>query len=107
MKVTGAEFLKFYNDMSIWTDGVYHEDVVFSVNGVEVDDLPEDMADTDIVSFSGGFINNQAGNDIGTFTGVFRKWRKSQNTTMFAVECDTNMADYIKQCVRVAGGRIK
>jgi hypothetical protein len=107
MKVTGAEFVKFYNDPTVWTDGVYYEDVVFSINGVEADELPEILLDTDIVSFSGGFITDEDGNDMGTFTGVFRKWKKKQTIAVFVVECDISKADYIRQCVRTAGGRVK
>lgn len=107
MKVTGAEFHRFYNDPSIWTDGMYHENVVFAVNGVEVDDIPESINDTDIVSFSGGFIANDNGDAIGTFVGLFRKWRKKQMTVMFVVECHIDKEDYIKQCVRDAGGTVK
>jgi hypothetical protein len=107
VKVTGEEFLKFYNDASIWKDGVYYEDTVFSVNGVEVDDLTEALLDTDAVSFSGGFITNENGDDLGTFTGAFRKWKKQQTTAVFVVECDISKVDYVKQCVRQSGGKVK
>jgi hypothetical protein len=107
MKVSGAEFLKFYNDPSIWKEGAYHEDVVFCVNGVEVEELPEILLDTDVVSISGGFITDEDGNDLGTFTGVLRKWKKKQTTAVFVVECEVFLVDYIKQCIKQAGGKVK
>ncbi len=106
MKVTGAEFHRFYNDPSTWTDGMYHEDVVFALNGVEVEDIFV-IKDTDIISFSGGFVANDNGDSIGTFSGLFRKWKKKQMTVMFVVECHVDKVDYIKQCVRTAGGTVK
>lgn len=107
MKVTGAEFKKFYNDSSIWTEGVYHEEVVFAVNGVVVDELSDPLLDTDIVSFSGGFITNEDNANLGTFTGAFRKWKKKRSAALFVVECDINNVNHVKQCIHQAGGKVK
>lgn len=38
IKMTGAEWKKFYDDQTVWKGGAYHDDSCILVNGVNVDD---------------------------------------------------------------------
>jgi hypothetical protein len=113
MKVAGAEFKAFYNDPLYWPEksDVYYDDVVFVVNGDPLSDEkdPGQVADTDIVEFSGGVVMNSPHYKSGrepSLDQYFRRWQKEQTTVRLVVECSRGGVDAIKAAVVAAGGKV-
>jgi hypothetical protein len=108
-KTTGAEFKAFYSDKAWWPDGTWHEDEEVSIDGAQVDD------DTDLSSvedggrlvLANGYVTNEQGDELGSFEGYFRKWRKKQTTAFLAVEVPLDKADAVKAAIIAAGGKVK
>ena len=108
-KTTGAEFKAFYSDPLWWPEGIWHEDEEVTICGLEPPDDFDlaDVADAAILVISGGYVSDADSNDLGSFEGYFRKWRKKQTTATFLVECDLAKVGYVKACVKTAGGKVK
>ena len=109
IKTTGAEFKRFYTDDQFWPDGQYVEEEAVTANGELLDcfeDYTETIQDSDIVTVEDGVIFDKECNDIGTFEGLFRKWRKLQNTVFLAVEAPKDKADAIRAAIKAAGGKV-
>lgn len=114
VKVSGAEFKRFYNDQKYWPPApadTYHDDVVFMVNG---DLLPDDkdpgsVADTDVVAIEGGAVYHSPFYKDGrepSIEAYFRRWKKEQTTTSLVVECDLSKIEAIKAAIKAAGGKV-
>ena len=109
IKTTGAEFLRFYNDETIWPEGAWHDDETILVNGQEVDHYAEDTIEADAqISIEHGvvFKDERGEVELGSFEGYFKKWRKAQNTVFLTVEAPKEKLNAIKAAIRTAGGRI-
>ena len=108
-KTTRAEFRAFCTDKAWWPDGTWHEDEEVSIDGAQVDD------DTDLSSvedggrlvLANGYVTNEQGDELGSFEGYFRKWRKKQTTAFLAVEVPLDKADAVKAAIIAAGGKVK
>lgn len=109
-KTTGLELKAFYNDATYWPEGVWHEDEALNVNGVDIGDTADfeiiALSDTDIVKVTGGAMFNAMQDDIGSFEGQFKKWRKEQNTTTLLVRAPNAKLDDVRAAVKAAGGEI-
>lgn len=95
MKTTGAEWKRFYTDESIWAEGVWHEDEQIEINGKPRDDEGslDDVSDSDIILLMGGVLVTESANTYPSLETVFKKWRKSQSITTFAVEVDLQQGE--------------
>ncbi len=107
VKTTGAELVRFYNDREWWPEGRYHEEEQFKLNGVVVDDIPDDISPKDAISIAGGYVTDDPGRDYGTFEGYFKRWRAKQNTSCFLVECNVNEVAYLKMEIKRLGGKVQ
>lgn len=110
IKLTGAEFNRFYNDKEVWTDGLIHEEEEIWVDGVEIEEYSDfsTIDDTSVVRVSGGVIyhEDEPRNEKGSFEGLLRKWRKSQDTEFMAVEVPKSKADAVREAIKAAGGKV-
>lgn len=107
VKMTGAEFKKFYADNVFWPEDTWHEDAFMSVDGTEYPDgIDVDiLKDTATVMLDGGFICTPDGNGPALDT-YFKRWRKKQNSSLFTVECDNALLDAVKAAIKQAGGKV-
>lgn len=107
-KTTGAEFKAFYSDDAFWPEGTWHEDEEVTIDG----ELPPDdfdlsaVADNARMVLSNGCVTNKQNEELGSFDGYFRKWRKKQTTTFLAVEVPHEKADAVKEAIIAAGGKV-
>lgn len=106
----GAEFKRFYNDDSVWTDGIWHEDELITIDGVDRED-GEDLnaiPDTAKVRIEGGIICGPQwpSHEGPSFEGHFKAWRKKQTMRTILVECDESKLDALKAAIRAAGGKV-
>lgn len=108
VKTTGAEYKRFYADESIWLKGMFHEDEIITVDGKENDQydlVVENMADAAVVNLAEGFVTDDDGSDFGSMESFFKKWRKSQSTVSFIVECHKDKERHVRECIKQAGGK--
>ncbi len=108
-KTTGAEFKAFYEDKTFWPEGTWHEDEEVTIDGK----LPPDgfdlsnVADNARMVLANGYVINEQDEELGSFDGYFRKWRKKQTTTFMAVEVPQEKAEAGKAAIIAAGGKVK
>ena len=106
VKTNGAEFNAFYNDLDVWRHDVYHEDEIITVDGkvvLEYEDLPNES----IVTITGGWISNDGGHDLGTMEAAFKRWRSKQGLAYMVVTCKREIADMVRDAVKLVGGKVK
>lgn len=110
IKVTGAEFKRFYDDGPWWTGETFHEDADLSINGtLRPDGIDSDsVQDTDEVTISGGVMLGPEWEEGEgpSLEEYFERWRKAQTTEIFSVECDKTIVDAVKAAIRQAGGKV-
>jgi methylase of polypeptide subunit release factors len=115
-RTTGAEWSAFYSDQSVWPNGVWHEDEILTVDGIEVRN-PDfdnfafneaDLSPTAKVTVSGGvvFLKSDA-NDGPTLEAYFKRWRKKQSTVFMTVEASKADAGKVQAAITAAGGKWK
>jgi hypothetical protein len=111
VKTTGAEFKRFYDDKTIWVGDMFHEGEVITINGVEQDEYNHPdyatLADGDqiIIAYGVVYEDSTAEKEIGSFEGLFRKWRRQQTTEVFMVEAPKEKVDAVRAAVKAAGGK--
>ncbi len=111
VKTTGAEFKRFYNDKDIWVGDMFHESEVITINGVEQGEYGTDyneLADDDQITLAHGVVYEDATaeKEVGSFEGLFRKWRRQQTTEVFMVEAPKEKVDAVRAAVKAAGGKV-
>jgi len=107
IKTTGAEFKRFYDDLEVWTDETYHDDVVLSVNdfgSTEHWDADLIKPADKIVIESGCMVYE--GDKTRDICAVFKAWRKKQTVQVFSVEIPNNHIESFKKIVKTLKGRI-
>ncbi len=110
IKAIGAEVKAFYSDPVFWPDGVWHEDEIIEINGVQVEEGEinlETVQDNCIITIVDGFVTNEQGKNLGSFEGYFKKWRKLQNTVMLYVEVPKDKLYAVETAIKASGGKIK
>lgn len=107
VKITGAEFKRFYADNEFWPEDTWHDDAYMAIDGIEQPDGidVDTLSDTAIVQIDGGYICTPEGTGP-TLDTYFKRWRKKQNTVSFNVECDKASLAAVKAAIKQAGGRI-
>lgn len=108
-KTTGAEFKAFYSDKTWWPEGVWHEDEEITIEGEPpADDFDlSEVADDVRMVLANGYVTNDKGDELGSFDGYFRKWRKKQTTAFLAVEVPLDKVDSVKAAIIAACGKVK
>lgn len=108
VKVTGAEFKRFYADPAWWSEdgSVYHDDATMLVNGAETDfDFdPATVSDDSTITVSGGVVFGVKGEP--SLETYFKRWQRQQNTVVLVIEASRATADAIKEAVKAAGGKV-
>ena len=104
VKTTGAEFKRFYNDPAFWPKGAWHEDDEILADGEEPDILDE-IPGNAVVSITGGIVFGIEGKEP-SLESWFKKWKKTQTTVLFVVECDITAKVDLISVIRAAGGKV-
>lgn len=107
-KTTGAEFKRFYEDPAYWPDGVWHEDVLFTVDGEPAGDSYDmsKVPDGAQVTIEGGIVMGPPhdGKEPSVET-LFKRWRKAQTIKTLVVEVDVSKLDAVVAAIKAAGGK--
>ena len=94
MRMKGVEWNAFYNDEEVWKHNVWHDDLLITVDGYEVDDNFEDVDPKATVTIESGVIYFQDDVDeesSASVESVIRKWRKNQKYKTICVEIPNEM----------------
>jgi hypothetical protein len=111
IKMTGAEWKRFYNDQTVWKNGAYHDDSCILVNGVNVDDDEtieiDKVADDAVVEIECGlFYESEKVRDPVDLLPVIRAWQKSQTVIVVSVEIQKEKFAAFKKLVGKFGGKV-
>ena len=105
VKTRGAEFNRYYSDETLWS-GHWHDDVLITVNGEEVEEY-EDLPDDAKVTIEAGVVFHEE--DNGLADGIemithFKRWKKSQTTTTLVLEVDKTQVDELVDMIKKLPG---
>lgn len=110
VKMSGAEYKRFYSDPEFWPEGVWNEDAEITVDGNEQPDGidVETLSDNAVVIIEDGVVCGPQWEfgDSPSLETYFRRWRKKQTTTFLTVECDHAKLEAVKAAIKAAGGKI-
>ena len=109
VKVTGAEWNRFYADAQAWPEGAWHEDEELTVDGEEP---PEDfdlaaVPDASMIAVSGGVVYLDGVEELPSLEAHFKRWRKRQTTTVLVVEVPNKAVDSVRAAISAAGGKVR
>ncbi|WP_432263317.1 hypothetical protein [Cupriavidus sp. TMH.W2] len=108
-KTTGAEFKRFYSDVSFWPEGAYHDDQVIKVDGeqsTEATDLNA-IADSATVLIEAGYVVLPSVEEGQSLESYFRRWRKQQTVRTLVVDVDASKLDVVIEAIKAAGGSVR
>jgi hypothetical protein len=106
IKTNGAEFNAFYHDDALWPDGVWHDDTVIVVDGKVCEDYGDALPPSAEVVIESGYVLGKDGEDLGSFTSYFTKWRKAQTVRRVSVEVAISDFDRFVELVKGIGGKV-
>ena len=109
IKMSGAEWNKFYKDQEIWGNGQWHDDTVITVDGVQVEEY-EELPDAANVTISGGVVilsGIDPDENSPSMETYFRRWKKNQTTIFLTVECPREKYESVTTAIKFAGGKCK
>jgi hypothetical protein len=98
VKLTGQEYIDFLDDTSYWEEGIWVDEVVIEVDGVEYEGTEETISPTSIVKVIGGYVVCEDGNkkyDDLTYETFIKRWLKLQTTQSLVINVPKNKLDEI------------
>lgn len=108
VKISGADFKKFYNDKKWWPDGIWHEEESISVNGVEKDCYETDydkILDSDLLVISGGCVLSDK-REICSMETYIRRWKSALAERIILVKAPQKKLGDIVGAIKGAGGKV-
>ena len=106
VKMTGAEYKRFMTDETLWGEDGYFDDAFLSVDGKKEDEIDiEILADTAAMQIEGGMVFDLPGGREMSLEGLFRKWKRLQDTDTFLVTCPKAQTETIKTLIKNNGGQ--
>lgn len=107
IKTNGAELKAFWacDDKQFWPEDSYVEDVLWKVNGVQVEGLDvATLKDTDEVVVEGYIFQDDGEKDIA---GVMKKWRQIQTHGSFLVDIPNDKKEALEAFLKTIKGKIR
>lgn len=89
VKIIGDEWNRFYNDDSLWKDGMFYDDAEIKVNGIDLSSSDADISNLPIdaiIELKGGYLEDDFGSKSYSMETMFKRWKKSQVTIYFSIE---------------------
>ncbi|WP_186214804.1 hypothetical protein [Burkholderia gladioli] len=104
--ISGAEFLEFYHDKSVWTEGTYHDDTLVIVDGVDWSGLDKDLSEipaTATVKIDCGFIVFPDGHDED-LVDAFNRWKATRAaSTKLVIDVPHEKLDAVRSALTALG----
>lgn len=104
INTTGVEIKRFF--ASQLPDDQWFEEEIITVDGMEFqegDDVNQ-IPDSSVVTLSGGFVANDP--KERTVEGLFRAWKKRQNTITLFVEADRGDEVAVRAALKALGVKV-
>lgn len=103
IRTTGAQWLQFYNDDSIWGSEGFHEDLLIEVNGEPESETFDDARvkpDDEVRVVTGVLMDSALGDRVYDIVTVFRSWNKRQLVTTVLVEVNSDQVEKLKEAIK-------
>lgn len=110
IKTTGAEFKKFYDDSTFWSQGAWHDSEEVYVDDVLYGDDYSEINDYARVKIVGGsvFVSDEPGSMICSFETYFKRWKKSQENKMIVISVPNDRVEEVLLFLKtIKGVRVK
>lgn len=103
VKTNGHEFKAFHRDKVLWEGGVFYEDEVIIIDGVQAEDDCDflDIPDNSVVEISGGVVfktEDDFFSDV-SLESYFKTWLKKQKKRHIIVEVDASKVGEVKKAL--------
>ena len=112
MKMSGADFRAFLNcnDPDIWPEGLYIEEELLRVNGIE-DEIAAEYKDSDVVEIIGGAL---AWDDLkkdreslpSSLKALAKKWQKLQSESRVIVTVPNDKIEQLEAFAKTIGAKV-
>lgn len=114
MKMSGADFRTFMasKDPAWWPEGLYIEDELLRVNGVESElDSTDKYKDDDLIEIIGGALawdslQNDRDKPPGSLASLARRWLKAQNETRVVIVVPNDRIGELDALLKPLGAKI-
>lgn len=104
-KTTGAEWKAYHADPQTWPKGAWYEDCVIIVDGIEVEDLDDVQAVSQVIIDGGVYWPSEDMVEGVSLEAHFRRWRKAQTVERIVVEVPKEKAMLFREVMRRHGGK--
>lgn len=112
MKMSGADFRAFlnYTDPAIWPEGLYIEEEMLRVNGVE-DEIASEYKDSDIVEILGGSLawdnlKKDRESQPMSLKQLAKKWQKLQTQSRVIITVSNDKIEQLEDFLKSIGAKI-
>ena len=108
VKMTGAEYKRFMTDETLWGADGYYEDAFLSVNGQHEEEGIDSskLEDAAQVRIEGGYVLDLPDGKEMSLEGLFKKWKRLQDTDTFLVSCPKASTEKLKALIKANGGTV-
>jgi hypothetical protein len=112
IKISGADFKRFYNDPAIWggeKSDTYLDDDHVTINGKE---FPEDadiidiIKDDDVLVVSSGYLANPQSGVPEDYVAAIRWWLRRQKLRTMVVEYEESKREQVLAALKAAGAKV-
>lgn len=110
VKMSGAEWKRFFNDESVWSKGAFMDDTEILVDGKDDPDGDVDLSKIDDnveVTVRGGAYFESYNADYRDLVKVIREWQIRQTFVWISVEIPKGKEEELAAFVKSIGGKIK
>lgn len=108
--MSGAEFLEFYHDKSLWTDGTYHDDALLIVDGARWSGDDKDFSEIPVcatVEIECGIVIFPGGSDED-LVDAFNGWKATRaGSTKFVIDVPQKKLEAVRTALAALGIEIK
>lgn len=115
IKTTGAEFMEFYTDSTIWVEGLYHDGEEVYIDGSD-DPFDGDYTEIEpnaVIRFKDGYVMNDNNdspdflNSAVSFEDFFKRWRKDRKFTYLVVRVPNESVVELNSFLKTIKGSVK
>ena len=106
--MTGAEYKRFMTDETLWgNNGFYEDAALYADDQHEEDGIDLDkLSDTAVVKIEGGYVLELPEGKEMSLEGLFKKWKRLQDTNTFLVSCPKDQTETLKEVIKANGGTV-
>lgn len=105
--LNGAQFKAFIDDDTYWRDGMWVEDDIVVVDGVEVENVDCDtLGDTQQIKVSEGVVMSDDGFEPMSYEIFIKRWLKKQTVKSVVIQFDISKTDEVMALLKQNGIKV-